>query len=114
MLKRTGKPVARVMPDIPDSGLSHDDVHEVIESHVTDKVGWRLPGQSEDFFDHLAHEGLLQEVDNERYACPIPTLRRFQILRGGISLSRRPPFGEPGPLFRRSRRIRGRNRRTKP
>jgi len=68
MLKRTGKLVARVMLDIPDFGLSHDDMHEVIESHVTDKVGWRLPGQSEDFFDHLAHKGLLQEVDNERYA----------------------------------------------
>jgi len=78
--------VARIMADLPEGGLVQYGTVAAIERHVDDRPGWRLPENmtAKGFFNHLVHKGLLQEVDNERYACPIPTLRDFLIRRGGI------------------------------
>jgi len=83
--------VAKVMADLPKDGLIRPETITVIERHVDDRPGWRLPKKdgnarmdSDDFLNHLVHKGLLQETENRRYVCPIPTLRTFLMLEGDL------------------------------
>jgi len=84
--------VSRIMTKLPDGGLKDTGILHLIDSHVADRQGWRLPKDSDsgilmdnqEFLDHLVHHGVLIKGKDNRYTCPIPTFRDYLIEEGEL------------------------------
>ena len=75
--------VGAIMESIRE-GAWPDEVKSKIESHLGTEHGWRLPQAMnvEQYYDHLIHQGALQERDDGTAYCPIPSFRQYLIRMG--------------------------------
>ena len=92
------QPLVGATMDSIREGAWPDEVKSTIESHLGTAHGWRLPQAMnvEQFYDHLIHQGALQERDDGTVYCPIPSFRRY-LIRMGFSRPKasRPPRNSP-------------------
>jgi len=98
-MKAGDRLVAAVMRDLRD-GMSWSGIVGLIEMHVADEPGFRLPESttSEKFRRLLVHQGALHEGADGRFRCPIPSFRRFLIAEGERCLASDPvPARPPEP-----------------
>ena len=60
------------------------DVKQSIEANIGATIPWRLPDAMNvhQFYDHLIHQGAIEESKNGTVCCPIPSFRVFLIERG--------------------------------
>ena len=75
--------VATVMQDLEEDA-SIVDIKSSIDKHAGKERGWRLPKgmDSDQFFDHLVHQGALEEGKDYIVRSPVPSFQRFLIRRG--------------------------------
>ena len=77
--------VGHVMAAVRDGGLHRHQVIDTIRARIRDRPegssARRLPKgiSPEDFLEHLIHRGALQEGEDDRLVCPIPSFRTFLI-----------------------------------
>lgn len=77
--------VGHLMAAVRDGGLYRHQVVDTIRARIRDRPegssARHLPaGMSpEDFLEHLIHRGALQEGEDDRLVCPIPSFRLFLI-----------------------------------
>ena len=77
--------VGNLMVAVGDGGLHRHQIVDTIRARIRDRPegssARRLPqGVSpEDFLAHLVHRGALQEGEDDRLVCPIPSFRFFLI-----------------------------------
>jgi len=86
-MKSLKTPLARIAFDLSERGKEREETVTLIRSRLPDDPSRR---EAEGFLDHLVHQGTLLEDDDGRYACPIPTFRRYLIREGGLD-----PDAEP-------------------
>ena len=81
--------IARVMANIPDTGLRRHELNDAIRafSRQGGSSALRLPDgfSTEEFLDHLIHRGALQGDRDGRLRCPIPSFRHF-LMQDGASV----------------------------
>ena len=77
--------VGHLMAAVRDGGLHRHQVVDTIRARIRDRPegssARRLPKgiSPEDFLEHLIHRGALQEGEDDRLVCPIPSFRAFLI-----------------------------------
>ena len=77
--------VGHLMAAVGNGGLHRHQIVDTIRARIRDRPegssARRLPkGVSpEDFLEHLIHRGALQEGEDDRLVCPIPSFRHFLI-----------------------------------
>lgn len=79
-MKISRRLLGKLMTNVVD-GSSDTSVRKVIREHLRDVEGWTLPdGMSvQQFFEHLLHQGALEECGDGTVHCPIPSFRTFLI-----------------------------------
>ena len=77
--------VGHLMAAVRDGGLHRHQIVDTIRARIHDRPegssARRLPKgiSPEDFLEHLIHRGALQEGEDDRLVCPIPSFRSFLI-----------------------------------
>lgn len=80
--------VSTVMKQL-GKGLAPGEVKQLIEESEGKPKPWRIPANmnSDQFYNHLVHQGALEIQDNGTVHCPMPSFRNFLISKGPRNVS---------------------------